>query len=139
MPVRHATADERRRAAAVMHALWPEASGSYELGEDVVLVWDAGSTEELRGFITLSIRPWAEGCDSQPVAYVEGWWVAVELRGTGVGRLLMAAAEEWARSRGFTELGSDAELDNPVSLRAHRALGFEPTVRVQYFRKRLEG
>jgi aminoglycoside 6'-N-acetyltransferase I len=27
------------------------------------------------GFVELSIRPYAEGCHSQQVAYVEGWYV----------------------------------------------------------------
>jgi aminoglycoside 6'-N-acetyltransferase I len=77
------------------------------------------------------------GCDSAPVPYIEGWWVAPELRRAGVGRALVGAVEQWCKEQGFDELGSDVELDNDVSLRAHAALGFEPTLRLQFFRKRL--
>jgi aminoglycoside 6'-N-acetyltransferase I len=72
------------------------------------------------------------------VPYLEGWWVAPELRQSGVGRALVAAVEQWCREHGYAELGSDVELHNDSSLRAHAALGFEPTLRVQFFRKRLD-
>src|SRR6185437_2230608 len=84
-------------------------------------------------------RAWADGCSSAPVPYVEGWYVREDLRRTGVGRALIAAVERWARSAGFTEIGSDAQLDNTVSLRAHRRLGFRPTERLQFFCKSLAG
>src|SRR5438067_1734925 len=29
-----------------------------------------------------TLRPWAEGCKSMPVPYIEGWWVAPDLRRT---------------------------------------------------------
>jgi aminoglycoside 6'-N-acetyltransferase I len=61
--------------------------------------------------------------------------VDADVRRSGVGRALVAAVEDWARGRGFTELGSDALIDNTVSHHAHRALGFEERERVIYFRK----
>jgi aminoglycoside 6'-N-acetyltransferase I len=63
--------------------------------------------------------------------------VDADLRGTGVGRALMVAAEEWARAQGFTELASDALLDNSVSHAAHEALGFEVVEKIVVFRKSL--
>jgi len=75
-------------------------------------------------------------CES-PCAFLEGWWVDDDVRRAGVGRALVAAVEQWARAHGFTELGSDALLDNALSHQAHRALGFEERERVVYFRKRL--
>jgi aminoglycoside 6'-N-acetyltransferase I len=135
MPVRAMRPDDEPAVTAMMQALWPDA-GSYDWEGETVLVWerDGGA---LGGFISYSLRPWAEGCESTPVPYVEGWWVADDLRRTGVGRALVQAVEAWSRAHGYAELGSDVELDNAISLRAHAALGFEPTVRVQYFRKRL--
>jgi hypothetical protein len=50
----------------------------------------------------------------------------------------MSAAEEWCRAHGYVELGSDAEIENDVSVRAHLAFGFQPTVRIQFFRRRLD-
>jgi aminoglycoside 6'-N-acetyltransferase I len=60
------------------------------------------------------------------------------MRRQGVGRALIAAVEVWARKQGLKELGSDTELENGSSIAAHAALGFEPTQRLQCFRKRLE-
>ena len=119
----------------MMRALWP-GGDDYDFTGETVLVWerDSGSPG---GFISFSLRPWAEGCDATPVPYIEGWWVAPDLRRAGVGTALVRAVEAWAIERGYRELGSDVELDNDISLRAHAALGFEPTLRLQFFRKRL--
>jgi len=121
---------------AMMAALWSDFDGDY--GDEEVMVWER---EEggLGGFVCCALRPWAEGCQSTPCPYVEGWWVAPDLRGKGVGRALIAAVEAWALAAGHRELASDAAVDNEGSLRAHAALGFEPTSRVQFFRKRLGG
>jgi aminoglycoside 6'-N-acetyltransferase I len=91
----------------------------------------------LSGFIELSIRPFSDGCDAMPVPYVEAWYVVPEARRTGVGRALMAAAEGWARARGFTELASDTEVDNAGSLRAHEQCGFVELERQIKLRKSL--
>lgn len=90
----------------------------------------------LGGFLELSVRTYAEGC-SGDTPYVESWFVDEDLRGTGIGRALMEAAEHWARERGFTDLASDAVLDNSLSHAAHRALGFEVVERIVVFRKTL--
>ena len=97
----------------------------------------AGASGELVGFIEASLRDWAEGCRTRPVGYIEGWYVAPEIRRQGVGRRLVEAAEQWARSRGCTEMGSDAELSNTPSHRAHAALGYGEVERVVSFAKRL--
>ncbi len=89
------------------------------------------------GFVELSLRAYAEGCQSDNVAYVEGWYVVPEARGRGVGRALIEAAEGWARRQGCTELGSDAQLDNAASAAAHRALGFSEVGQIRCFRKPL--
>jgi aminoglycoside 6'-N-acetyltransferase I len=121
-------------------ALWPDADD--ELDEFLVPSSQVAFVAErsdgtLCGFLEAGIRPFANGVDEQPCAFVEGWWVDSDVRRTGVGRALMAAAEAWARSRGFTELGSDTELANVGSQNAHKALGFEERERVVYLRKRL--
>jgi orotate phosphoribosyltransferase len=48
---------------------------------------------------------------------------------------LVNGAEAWARSKGCSEFGSDALLDNDVSRAAHLALGFHETEQIRYFRK----
>ena len=135
MSVRPMRPDEMPQVQTMMHALLP-AEPSYDFCEEAVWVWEREGGG-LGGFVSVSLRPWAQGCASTPVPFIEAWWVAPDLRRTGVGGALVSAAERWCLERGYDELGSDAELHNDVSLRAHAALGFEPTLRVQYFRKRL--
>jgi aminoglycoside 6'-N-acetyltransferase I len=96
-----------------------------------------GSDGRLCGFLEASIRPWADGCDSRPVGYIEGWYVDEHARRQGVGRALVGAAESWARSNGCREMASDAELWNAVSHHAHGALGYEETTRLVLFKKDL--
>ena len=136
MPVRPARPQELPDVAVMMHALWPNPD-PYDFSDESVFVWQRDDASDLGGFVSFSIRSWAEGCESSPVPYVEGWWVAPDLRGSGVGRALIAAVERWCLENGYRELGSDVELDNEASLHAHTALGFEPTLRLQFLRKRL--
>src|SRR6476661_7669687 len=89
----------------------------------------------LAGFVEVGTRPYTDGCDTSPVGYVEAWYVDPDLRRQGVGRALLAAAEKWARARGYSEIASDARLDNLVSHAAHRRAGYEEVDRVVQFRK----
>lgn len=56
-------------------------------------------------------------------------------RRQGIGRALLAAAEEWGRAQGCAEFASDAQPDNDVSSSAHRALGFADVGLVRCFAK----
>lgn len=89
----------------------------------------------IAGFVEVGARPYADGCDTSPVGYIEAWYVDPDIRRQGHGRALLAAAEEWARARGFTEMASDAQLTNDVSYAAHRRAGYEEVDRVVQFRK----
>jgi aminoglycoside 6'-N-acetyltransferase I len=91
----------------------------------------------LGGFIELSIRARVDGCTSDKVAYIEGWYVDPDLRYRGIGRSLVLAAENWARTQGLTEIASDAELWNDRSIAAHAKLGFKETFRLVHFLKKL--
>jgi aminoglycoside 6'-N-acetyltransferase I len=92
----------------------------------------------LCGFLEAAIRSRANGCDSTPVGYIEGWYVDEDVRRQGVGRALVEAAEGWARSKGCRQMASDAELWNDVSHQAHEALGYEEVARLVLFRKDLD-
>jgi aminoglycoside 6'-N-acetyltransferase I len=126
-------------------ALWPDADPdelAAELDElladpDQVAFVAQREDGQLCGLAEASVRPFANGVDASPCAFLEAWWVDEDMRRAGVGRGLVAAVEDWARGRGFTELGSDALLDNTEGHQAHRALGFEERERVVYFRKRI--
>jgi aminoglycoside 6'-N-acetyltransferase I len=90
------------------------------------------------GFAEVGLRSHADGCDpSQPVGFVEGWYVEPEWRRRGVGAALLAAAEEWARAQGCAEMGSDALIDNEISQQAHEALGYAEIDRCVHYRKEL--
>lgn len=89
------------------------------------------------GFIELNVRPYAEGCEFSPVPHVEGWYVVPDARRKGVGGRLMAAAEQWALDRGFSELTSDTTDAYPLSLRAHFANGFVEVERLIALHKKL--
>jgi putative acetyltransferase len=93
----------------------------------------------LCGFVEASIRPYAEGCATWPVGYVEGWFVDADVRRQGIGTRLVRAAERWATGLGCRETASDAHPENKVSLIAHKALGFEEVERAVHLRKRLTG
>lgn len=91
----------------------------------------------LCGLLEAGMRRYADGCDSSPVGYIEGWYVDEDVRGQGIGAALMAEAEDWARDRGLKEMASDAEISNAASLEAHLALGYRETERLVHFAKTL--
>jgi aminoglycoside 6'-N-acetyltransferase I len=128
-------------------ALWPEIPAEDEREDAaawlarpdaVVLVAVRPDAGGLAGFAELGMRPYADGCDTSPVAYLEGWYVDPDVRRRGVGTALVRAASVWARARGCTEMASDALLENTVSHRAHEALGFVEVERAVHYRKNLE-
>ncbi|MBC8077269.1 MAG: GNAT family N-acetyltransferase [Chloroflexales bacterium] len=92
----------------------------------------------LCGMAEASLRSYADGCDTAPVGYLEAWYVDPDVRGQGVGRALVAAAEAWARTQGCREMASDADLDNTVSQAAHQRLGYRETGRAVQFCKALD-
>lgn len=102
--------------------------------EVFVVERDDGSTA---GFVEAGSRPYADGCDTSPVGFVEAWYVDPDVRRAGYGRTLLRAAEDWARGRGYTEMASDALLDNLISHAAHHRAGYEEVGRVVQFRKSL--
>lgn len=126
--------------------LWPDSADSHEAEVDrffahpseILATFVAEKRGHgLCGFIEAGTRTYAEGCHSSPVGYIEGWWVDPGHRRAGVGTALVAAAENWARARGLTEMASDTDLGNRLSEDSHRALGYQEAERVICFRKAL--
>lgn len=123
--------DETREAHQIGMAAWLARSDA------VVLVADRADGHGLAGFAEVGTRLYADGCDTSPVAYLEGWYVDRDVRRQGIGAALVRVAEGWARARGCREFASDALLDAGDSRRAHEALGFIEVERAVRYRKRL--
>ena len=120
-------------------ALWPSQTEGdmaewLERSDTTVIVAER-APGSLCGFVEVGERTNADGCESSPVAYVEGWYVDADVRRQRIGAQLIEAAEAFARSRGYRELASDTEWHNVVSQQAHRRLGFEELDRVVLYRK----
>lgn len=146
--VRPATAADVAPWTRLRHALWPEESEDEHRREVSALLADPSASRAVLlaaddgsgivGFAELSIRAYAEGCVTDRVGYLEGWYVVPAARRLGIGRRLVAAAEDWARERGCVEFASDTGSGNEVSAAAHRALGFTDVGLVRCFRKELQ-
>lgn len=131
---------------AMRSALWPE-SAVQSHAKDIRAYFDGTVHEPLQvlmavddegkviGLAELSIRNYAEGCETNRVAYLEGWYVEPHSRRRGIGAALLKAAEDWGVAQGCTEFASDSQLDNDVSARAHHALGFQESATIRCFRK----
>lgn len=149
--VRLAQPRDLRALAQLLAALWPESPVEEHARElELILAGKAPGTlplvifvaedqdGALIGFLECGLRSHADSCNpSHAVGYVEGWYVAEEHRRRGIGKSLLAAAEEWARSLGCVEMASDAVMDNVLSQDVHQRLGFEIVERSVLFRKAL--
>jgi aminoglycoside 6'-N-acetyltransferase I len=151
LTVRHVTESDSAAWLEMRQTLWPDDGDddhSIEVARFLqgdlknllaVLLAVSGDDAGARivGFAELNIRPYAEGCSTDRVGFLEGWFVVPNARRQGVGRALLVAAEEWARAQGCTEFASDTLVDNDVSTAAHQALGFEEVEIIRCFKKNL--
>lgn len=127
-------------------ALWPgslldhenETLSYFENQQAAPIVFMAMAGSLAVGFLELDFRKYAPGCNSSPVPFIEGWYVDPAVQGQGIGRALMRAAEDLARSMGHNEIASDTEVDRRHSIDAHRALGYQEVERIVCFRKPLD-
>ena len=141
--VRRVTPSDQTEWLRMRRLLWPEGQADDPSQEMASIVTDprtpvfvAERAEGgLGGFLEAGTRPYADGCDTSPVGYIEGWFVDEDLRQHGVGRALVEAAERWARGLGLHEMASDAFITNETSLKAHQALGYKDTERLIHFAK----
>ena len=147
MTIRPCTSPQEHGWLAMRKALWPNHSAEALLGEMerfcaepqryaqfIALSMDG----EPQGFIELALRTdYVNATTSSPVAYLEGIFVVPSSRRQGIARALVVQAQDWAGSKGCSEFASDALLDNVSSQAMHRALGFEETQRVVFFKKPL--
>lgn len=147
MRIRYAKPDDEPALLRMRAALWPHAIDEHAHAIsaffdgkpcfiDQIVVCE-NEQRRLVGFAELRVRNYAEGSDNMAVPYVEGWFVEDAYRGQRIGALLIAGAEDWARSLGYSELASDADIDDERSIAAHLALGFREVERSVCFLKKL--
>ncbi len=146
--VRRLRQDEFDQWLRMRWALWPQSDVS-ELRQELEAMWARREHEpvfvaerldgSLGGMIEVSLHERAEGCTTSPVGYIEGWYVAPDLRRQGVGARLVAAAEAWAQEAGCREMASDTEPAYPISPLAHMHLGYAETETPLHYCKRLPG
>jgi len=145
LTIRRIAAADRTSWLRMRDALWPgafddhdrETRAFFEADAAPFVVFVAESDGRLVGFLELDFRRYAEGCESSPVPFIEGWYVDAYVRHRGIGRALVGAAEAHACTLGFREIASDAEVSNTASHAAHRALGYEEVERIVCYRRRL--
>ncbi len=143
--IRKASSSDRESWIGMRKALWPDCPDSrHEMEVDqilssngIVLIAESLSSG-LVGFAEISIRiDHVEGTTITPIPYLEGWYVDPAYRGQGIGKALIRSAEEFALQAGFTELASDAEINNQTGIERHIRLGFREVERTVHFLKSL--
>lgn len=143
MQVRQASLAELECIDPLRRALWPD-SPIEELSAIVAAQPDymvlMGMVENMPiAFAEISIRrDYVNGCETSPVAFLEGIYVDPAHRRAGVARALVETGVDLMQARGLREFASDALLDNTASHAFHQALGFTETERVVYFRRMAE-
>ncbi len=149
--IRLAELSDCNQLVRMREALWPETpveehareltqilEGKPVVTLPLIILVAETSDGELAGFLEVDLRSHADGCNPlRPVGFIEGWYVVENHRNKGVGRRLLAAAEDWARSQGCLEMASDTWVDNEVSQRVHEVLGYEVVDRCVHYRKTL--
>src|ERR1700757_3414077 len=148
--IRPAQPSDCLQVSQMRAALWPESSAEEHARELMPFLegtltlmlplenFVAEISNRLVGFLEVDLRSHADGCDpSRPVGYIEGWYVIPVCRRQGIGRRLLAAAEDWARSQNCKEMASDTQIENQISQTAHQAEGYQVVDRCVHFRKPL--
>ena len=126
--------------------LWPDCSAEEEaeyfkgmLASDNATCFLVKEQEEYIAFIQLSLRTdYVEGTTTSPLAYVVGVYVQPEYRKSGIGRSLIARAEQWGKEKGCKEFASDVLLENQESIAFHKKVGLKEAGRIVCFVKALE-
>lgn len=141
--IRRLEPSDRGELLRLRQSLWPDSTA--EEVDDLVrriddepTVWVAAERERLVAFAEVGQRTYAEGCDSSPVAYLEGIWVEARARRRGIALALVRHAEAAAREVGVSEFASDCALDNAESRAFHLAAGFMEVERIICFRRSID-
>lgn len=146
MKIERARREDAERLVEMRLALWPHAARREHEDEVMEYLQDGsaavaflardGST--CMGFAEASLRhEYVNGCDTSPVAFLEGIFVEPPYRRAGVARALSEAVARWGTEHGCAEMASDADWENPQGIAWHIASGFDETERVIFYRRLL--
>jgi ribosomal protein S18 acetylase RimI-like enzyme len=141
--VRHATADDRAFILELVPELLTFGPPAWRNREEMVgtdtRVIDAalvGRTEGASVVVAVDkegarlgfihVAPLWDYYLEQSCGHIWDIVVRPEARGRGVGRTLIAAAEQWARDRGYPLLTLHVFVENRAALRLYEELGFAP-------------
>jgi len=75
--------------------------------------------------------------DKPPEAIVQALVVDLAVRGSGVGKIMMTAAETWARDRGFTSVALTSNVTRAEAHAFYEAIGYRRAATSHLFRKSL--
>lgn len=125
--------------------LWPEhifeefcVNFSKMIDTENCAIFLAKENHKYIGFAQCQLRfDYVEGTKSSPVGYLEGIYIVEENRNQGLGRQLVLECENWSKTKGCTEFGSDIEMDNRESYKFHIGIGFREENRVICFAKKI--
>jgi len=145
--IRQAESGDRVEWLRMRVALYPDHDPQALAGEIDQLLGDStwavfvaeAQPKRLCGFVEVSFRPRAEGCESGAVGYVGSWYVDPKVRTQGIGRELLNVAERWACRCGAKEMASDCDIENKVSREAHEKIGYVECGRLVHWRKNIQG
>ena len=108
-----ATAAHTAPWARMRVALWPDGSladhhsdiaDMLAGGDDLTAFVAIDGHGEAIAFVEAALRrDYVNGCDTSPVVFVEGLYVAPQARRRGVALALIDAVAAWGRARGCTE------------------------------------
>ena len=94
-------------------------------GEGVIVAEDPSTPGQLLGTATLHLTPVLHRAG--PVGRVSALVVDSTVRGRGIGRALMAAAEQWAAERGCVLMEVTSNMRRADAHRFYEGLGYERT------------
>jgi GNAT superfamily N-acetyltransferase len=76
--------------------------------------------------------------DKPPEAVVQALVVDLAARGTGVGKIMMAAAEAWAEDHGFRSVSLGSHVSRSDAHAFYESLGYQNSATSHQFRKTLK-
>lgn len=127
--------------------LWPQHSAEQHLNDGLDILASAkhisfvllNDQQYMIAFVDAAIRDdYVNGCQSSPVAYIEGIYVEPQWRLKKCAKKLIRAIEQWGKANDCREIASDAALENISSQKMHQKMGFKITEKVVFFQKNIE-